>query len=127
MGLEGNGVNDTSSYLVNRSVYSAVDSEQLISKSTWPLKLSGFVFAGLLVVGRSASYGDVTWTPTFHPASPLQVITMTNSKPAPSTPVPKTNGNTDASAAVKRSAADEVVVFNAGDSGDGGGHDGNHS
>jgi len=68
-------VNVTSSYLVNRAVYDTVDSEVLISKSTWPLKLSGFVFAGLLIVGRSASYGDVTWTPTYHAASsPLQVL-----------------------------------------------------
>ena len=52
------------------------DSDALISKSTWPLKLSGLVFAGLLLIGRSASYGNVTWTPTYHPAaSPLIVQT----------------------------------------------------
>src|SRR2546425_6931990 len=131
MGLEGNGVNVTSSYLVNRAVYDTVNSEVLISKSTWPLKLSGFVFAGLLIVGRSASYGDVTWTPAYHAASsPLQILVVGKSNPPPNTPVPKSNGNIDPSAAVKRSAAEEVLAFNAGDSGeggDGGGHDGNHS
>src|SRR2546428_444068 len=128
MGLEGNRVNVTSSYLVNRAVYDTVDSEVLISKSTWPLKLSGFVFAGLLIVGRSASYGDVTWTPTYHAASsPLQVLMVGKSSPPPNTPEPKSNGNIDPSGAVKRSAAEEVLAFNAGDSGDGGGHDGNHS
>ena len=124
-------MNVTSSYLVNRAVYDTVDSEVLISKSTWPLKLSGFVFAGLLIVGRSASYGDVTWTPTYHAASsPLQVLMVGKSSPSPNTPVPKSNGNIDPSSAVKRSAAEEVLAFNAGDSGeggDGGGHDGNHS
>src|SRR2546428_5648950 len=131
MGLEGNRVNVTSSYLVNRAVYDSVDSEALLSKSTWPLKLSGFVFAGLLIVGRSASYGDVTWTPAYHAASsPLQILVVGKSNPPPNTPVPKSNGNIDPSAAVKRSAAEEVLAFNAGDSGeggDGGGHDGNHS
>src|SRR3989442_8473584 len=131
MGLEGNRVNVTSSYLVNRAVYDTVNSEVLISKSTWPVKLSGFVFAGLLIVGRSARYGDVAWTPTYHAASsPLQVLMVGKSSPPPNTPVPKSNGNIDPSSAVKRSAAEEVLAFNAGDSGeggDGGGHDGNHS
>ena len=35
------------------------ESDQLISRATWSLKLSGLVFAGLLVLGRSASSGNV--------------------------------------------------------------------
>ena len=101
------------------------DSEVLISRSTWSLKVSGLLFAGLLVLGRTATYGNLTWTPTFHPASsPLEVITSGRAPSAPA--VPKSSG-TDFLAAVKRSASEEVVVFNAGDSGEGGGHDGNHS
>jgi len=112
-------------YLANQTVADD-DSEVLISRSTWSLKLSGLLFAGLLVIGRTASYGNVTWTPTFHPASsPLEVVTSGRTPSAPA--VPKSSGTTDFLAAVKRSASEEVVAFNAGDSGEGGGHDGNHS
>src|ERR1700686_88970 len=93
------------------------DSEVLISKSTWPLKLSGLVFAGLLVLGRSASYGNVTWTPTYHAASsPLVVQLVGSQKPAPV--VPKL-GSLDG-AMNKASAANEVIVFHPGNSDDGG-------
>src|ERR1700687_5696129 len=93
------------------------DSEDLISKSTWPLKLSGLVFAGLLVIGRSASYGNVTWTPAYHAASsPLVVQLAGSEKPAPF--VPKL-GNIDG-LMNKASAANEVIAFHPGNSGDGG-------
>jgi len=42
------------------------ESDQLISKATWSLKLSGLVCGVLLVLGRSASSGNVVWNPTFH-------------------------------------------------------------
>src|SRR5207245_2906918 len=97
------------------------DSEVLISKSTWPLKLSGLLFAGLLVIGRSASYGDLTWTPTYHEAeSPLVVELAGSRKPAP--PVP--NLGAGAPAIMTKAAAAEEVVFHPGISGDGGGTDG---
>src|ERR1700682_2980354 len=96
--------------------------EVLISKSTWSLKLSGLIFAGLLVVGRSASYGNVTWTPTFHAAgSPLIVQASGHPAPAPAPPALRTDV---AGAMSKPSAAHEVVVFNPGNSGDG--QDGNN-
>src|SRR5712692_3807022 len=92
------------------------DSEVLISRSTWSLKLSGLVFAGLLVIGRSASYGNVSWTPTFHAAgSPLVVQLAGSQKRAPE--VPKI-GSIDA-VMNKASAANEVVVFHPGNSDDG--------
>src|ERR1700719_176942 len=98
-------------------VYSPDDSDVLISKSTWPLKLSGLVFAGLLVIGRSASYGNVTWTPAYHaPSSPLVVLVAGSQKPAPV--VPKL-GSTDG-LMNKASAANEVIAFHPGNSGDGG-------
>src|SRR5205807_9098527 len=81
------------------------------------------VFAGLLVLGRSATYGNVTWTPTFHPAAtPLQVIEHGR---APTPPMPAAPLKMDPLAAVKRSAADEVLAFSAGDEqGDGNGDSG---
>src|SRR5438552_1408991 len=102
-----------SSFASNRAIYDAVDSEALISKSTWSLKLSGLVFAGLLVLGRSASYGNVTWTPTLHPASlPLTVI-HSQRAPAPSTPNYRTSDPADLS---KPAAAEEVIAFSPGNS-----------
>src|SRR2546423_55665 len=91
-------------------------AEVLISKSTWPLKVSGLVFAGLLVLGRSASYGNVTWTPTYHgPGSPL--IVQTSGVPAaPAKPILR---SADPAALGRQSAADEVVTFHPGNSGDG--------
>ena len=102
------------------------DDDVLISKATWPLRLSGLVFAGLLIIGRSASYGNVTWTPTYHPtASPLVVIH--SGRPLPAAPKPLTF---DPAAASKRSAADEVIAFSPGNAAggeDGKSHgDGNH-
>ena len=88
------------------------DSDALISKSTWPLKLSGLVFAGLLLIGRSASYGNVTWTPTYHPAaSPLIVQTSSQPRPVPAIPNVHT---ADPAALSKPSTAEEVVAFSAG-------------
>src|SRR2546421_6142081 len=95
------------------------DGEVLLSKSTWSLKLSGLIFAGLLVLGRSASYGNVTWTATFHPAAtPLTIIQNTGQQ-HPTPAIPKNVGGFDAAALSKRSAASEVVTFNPGNSGDG--------
>ena len=103
------------------AAYFSGDSEVLISKSTWPLKLSGLLFAGLLVIGRSASYGNVTWTPTFHEASsPLVVELAASRKPAP--PMPNLGSGTPA-ILTKAAAAEEVVAFHPGNSGDG--EDGN--
>ena len=77
----------TSSGVILPLAYGGDSAEALISKSTWPLKVSGLVFAGLLVLGRSASYGNVTWTPTYHgPGSPL--IVQTSGVPAaPAKPI----------------------------------------
>src|SRR4029077_4013990 len=98
---------------VRNPAYLPDDSEVLISKSTWTLKLSGLVFAGLLVIGRSASYGNLSWTPTFHPAdSPLVVELAGSRQPAPI--VPKIL-SIDA-VMNKASAANEVVVFHPGNS-----------
>src|SRR5439155_768136 len=79
------------------------------------LKLSGLVFAGLLVIGRSASYGNIQWTPTFHQAdTPLVVIqTVKRSAPNPN-PIPKTLPSIDSAALSKRAAASEVIAFSAG-------------
>src|ERR1700674_6035268 len=108
----------TSAVAIRNPVYGEDESDVLISKATWTLKLSGLVFAGLLVIGRSASYGNVTWTPTFHPAnSPLIVQLDGSRKPAPV--VPKL-GSGEA-VMIKASAANEVLAFNPGNSGDGGG------
>src|SRR5205807_1182840 len=91
------------------------DSEVLISKATWPIKLSGIIAAGLLVIGRSASYGNVTWTPAFHPASsPLVVIINNVPKPAPLPAVPKTVPSVDPALISKRSAASEIIAFHPG-------------
>src|ERR1700738_3279283 len=103
--------------------YAMDDSEVLISKATWTLKLSGLVFAGLLIVGRSASYGNITWSPAHHSAaSPLVVEVAHRNAPAPSLP---TLRGSDPAALSKPSAADERVAFSPGTSGDGeGGHSG---
>src|ERR1700736_4270754 len=110
----------TSAVAIRNPVYGEDESDVLISKATWTLKLSGLVFAGLLVIGRSASYGNVTWTPAYHAASsPLVVLVAGSQKPAPV--VPKL-GNVDGLMS-KASAANEVIVFHPGNSGDG--QDGN--
>jgi len=95
--------------LVNRA-YQEDDADALISKSSWSLKLSGLVFAGLLVIGRSASYGNIQWTPTFHQAStPLVVIQTLNSSKSDPAPIPKKAPSIDSAAALsKRAAASEV-------------------
>src|SRR3981081_1977861 len=94
------------------------DGDVLISKSTWSLKLSGLIFAGLLVLGRSASYGNLTWSATFHPASTPLTVIQGATKPHPIPATPKNVGGLDAAALSKRSAASEVVVFNPGNSND---------
>src|SRR6202035_649458 len=107
----------TSAVAIRNPVYGEDESDVLISKATWTLKLSGLVFAGLLVIGRSASYGNVTWTPTFHPAdAPLIVLSTSHGSPLPA---PTKYKGVDSAAISKRSAAAEVVVFNPGSSGDG--------
>jgi len=100
--------------LARKPAYEDDDSEALITKATWPLKLSGVLFAGLLVIGRSASYGNITWTPAYHSAiSPLVVVHQSDgSAPAPA--VPKSVPLTDPWALSKRSAAEEVIVFSPG-------------
>jgi hypothetical protein len=91
------------------------ESEALISKATWSLKLSGLVCGVLLVIGRSASYGNVTWNPTYHAASaPLVVVMHTQSSQHPTPPVPKTLPNINNALLSKRSAASEVIAFSPG-------------
>ena len=109
------------------AAYLSDDSEVLISKSTWTLKLSGLLFAGLLVIGRSASYGNLTWTPTFHAAdSPLVVQLAASKKPAPAMP---NLGTGTPAVMTKAAAAEEVVAFHPGnsDGGDGNGGSGDNS
>ena len=98
------------------------DRDTLISKASWPLRVSGIVFAGLLLIGRSASYGNVTWTPAFHAnATPLVVIAGGQKAP----PIPPKPVQNDPAAISKRSAADEVVAFSPGnDDDEGDGHSG---
>src|ERR1700736_5333996 len=107
----------TSAVAIRNPVYGEDESDVLISKATWTLKLSGLVFAGLLVIGRSASYGNVTWTPTFPPAgAPLIVLSTSHGNPLPASTKYK---GVDPAAISKRSAATEVVVFDPGKGGDG--------
>src|SRR5229473_4757329 len=97
------------------SIYDDEDSDEvLVSRSTWPLKLSGLVFAGLLIVGRSATYGNVTWTPAYHAANSPLLVVATRPLSAPKPAVPTSLPRIDWAASSKRSAAEEVVVFSAG-------------
>src|SRR5712671_5150291 len=89
------------------------DGEVLISRSTWSLRLSGLLFAGLLVVGRAASGGQIVWLPAYH-ANPTPLIVVINtSKPATPPAVPKTLPD-PAAAISKKSAASEVITFSPG-------------
>ncbi len=90
------------------------DSEVLISKSTWPLKLSGLLFAGLLVVGRSVSYGNISWVPAQHDAASPLVVVHNDGPYAPAQPQQKPLPMSDPAALSKRMAADEVVIFSPG-------------
>ena len=98
------------------------DGEVLISRSSWPLRLSGLLFAGLLVVGRAASGGQIVWLPAYH-ADPTPLIVVIN-QPKPGTPpaLPKSLPGNPAAAISKKSAAAEVITFSPGknsSSGDG--------
>src|SRR5256712_1353952 len=95
------------------------DGEVLISRSSWPLRLSGLLFAGLLVVGRAASGGQIVWLPAYH-ANPTPLIVVIN-QPKPGTPatpttpaLPKSLPGNPAAAISKKSAASEVVTFSPG-------------
>src|SRR5256712_5085610 len=91
------------------------ESDQLISKATWSLKLSGLVCGVLLVLGRSASSGNVVWNPTFHQASaPLTVVVKNQTPYHPLPQVPKTIPNISNAALSKRAAASEVIAFSPG-------------
>src|SRR5881227_1135402 len=97
-------------------------SEELISKSTWALKATGLLFGALLVVGRTASAGNIVWNPTHHSATtPLLVISAAVQKSGqPSRQAPKSPPCSDPAALAKRAAAHEVIAFSPGkDSGDG--------
>src|SRR2546421_5225072 len=97
-------------------------SEELISKSTWALKATGLLFGALLVVGRTASAGNIVWNPTHHSATtPLLVISAAAQKSGqPSRQAPKSPPGSDPAALAKRAAAHEVVAFSPGkDSNDG--------
>src|SRR5438552_18523701 len=90
------------------------ESDQLISKSTWSLKISGLVCGVLLVLGRSASYGNVTWTPVYHaPSSPLVVLIVEKPSKALAPPSPKLP-SIDATSPKMRAASEEVATFSAG-------------
>src|SRR3989454_10483334 len=95
------------------------DGEVLISRSSWPLRLSGLLFAGLLVVGRAASGGQIVWLPAYH-ANPTPLIGVIN-QPKPATPttpttpaLPKSLPGNPAAAISKKSAASEVITFSPG-------------
>ncbi|MEO6797934.1 MAG: hypothetical protein ABI401_05315, partial [Candidatus Dormibacter sp.] len=111
------------------------ETDGLISRSTWSLKLSGLIAGVLLVIGRSASYGNITWAPAYHQASaPLMVIINTNAPAKPLPAIPKTLPSADPAAISRQSAAVEVITFSPGknatgsDDGEGGGNgDGNGS
>src|SRR5258708_21341355 len=103
----------TSVATARNPAYLPDDSEVLISKATWTLKVAGVVFAGLLVIGRSASYGNVSWTPTYHAASSPLIVQLAGSQ-KPSPVVPKM-GSIDG-VMNKAAAANEVVVFHPGNS-----------
>ncbi|TMF23521.1 MAG: hypothetical protein E6I31_05380, partial [Chloroflexi bacterium] len=95
------------------------ESDQLISKATWSLKLSGLVCGVLLVLGRSASSGNVVWNPTFHQSSaPLTVIVKNQVPSHPLPQVPKTIPNISNAALSKRAAASEVIAFSPGKNAD---------
>src|SRR5438270_188576 len=97
-------------------------SEELISKSTWALKATGLLFGALLVVGRTASAGNIVWNPTHHSATtPLLVISAAAQKSGqPSRQAPKSPPGSDPAALAKRAAAHEVIAFSPGkDSSDG--------
>src|ERR1700730_13744319 len=92
----------------------ADDGEVLISRSSWPLRLSGLLFAGLLVVGRAASGGQIVWLPAFH-ANPTPLIVVINqTKPGTPPSLPKTIPGDPAAAISKKSAASEVITFSPG-------------
>src|SRR2546423_12552053 len=95
------------------------ESDQLISKATWSLNLSGLVCGVLLVLGRSASSGNVVWNPTFHQSSaPLTVIVKNQVPSHPLPQVPKTIPNISNAALSKRAAASEVIAFSPGKNAD---------
>src|SRR2546429_1510679 len=95
------------------------ESDQLISKATWSLKVSGLVCGVLLVLGRSASSGNVVWNPTFHQSSaPLTVIVKNQVPSHPLPQVPKTIPNISNAALSKRAAASEVIAFSPGKNAD---------
>jgi hypothetical protein len=72
------------------------------------------LFAGLLVVGRAASGGQIVWLPAFH-ANPTPLIVILNtSKPATPPALPKTLPGDPAAAISKKSAASEVITFSPG-------------
>jgi len=96
------------------------DDSELITKATWPLKVSGLLFAGMLVLGRSASYGNISWTPAHHAASTPLVVVHENDGSAPAPAVPKSVPLTHPAALSLRSAADEVIVFSPGSNSDDG-------
>lgn len=101
--------------LARNPAYEDDDSEELVSKATWPLKLSGLLFAGMLVLGRSATYGNITWAPAHHGASaPLVVVVHATDPSTPGPSTPKSVPLTDPGALGTRSAADEVVTFSPG-------------
>src|SRR2546429_209223 len=98
-------------------------SEELFSKSTWALKATGLLFGALLVVGRTASAGNIVWNPTHHSATtPLLVISAAVQKSGqPSRQAPKSPPGSDPAALAKRAAAHEVIAFSPGkDPGEGG-------
>ncbi|HYM50919.1 MAG TPA: hypothetical protein VET65_10175, partial [Candidatus Limnocylindrales bacterium] len=76
----------TANTFLRRNTYSRDDDgEELISKSTWSMRLSGIIAGVLLVIGRSASYGNITWQPAYHPATSGLVVIV---KAAPSSKTP---------------------------------------
>src|SRR5260370_36400374 len=96
------------------SAPTSADDEVLISRSTWSLRLSGLLFAGLLVVGRAASGGQIVWLPAFH-ANPTPLIVIINtSTPATPPALPNTLPRDPAAAVSKKSAPAAVIPFSPG-------------
>src|SRR5579864_9142009 len=112
---EGRPVAATSTFSPGSTYSRDDDGDELIARSSWSLRFSGIIAGVLLVIGRSASYGNITWTPFYHQvSSPLVVIEMASKHPAPIPGLPKTVPNIDPALLSKRSAAAEVVTFSPG-------------
>jgi len=94
--------------------------DALLTKSTWPLKLSGVLCAGMLVLGRTAVSGTISSVPASPTSTPsAAVLHQEASRPDPGPALPKTRPYLDPAALSKRMEAVEVITFSPGNSSDG--------